>query len=58
MNIQGILSLIRDELDAQQIVVRLEETNTGVIVHADNYAARVIAKRELRNRGILVREEM
>lgn len=56
MNIRSILSLIRDELDAQQIVVRFEETELGVIVHADNYAALVVAKRELKRRGVLVKE--
>lgn len=54
MNIREILSSVRDELDAQQISVRFEETDAGIVVHSENYASKVIAKAELRRRGVIV----
>lgn len=57
MHLRALLSLVRDELDAQQIAVRFEETDRGVIVHTDDYASKVIAKRELKRRGIVVSEQ-
>lgn len=55
MNPKRILAEIRDDLDSRQVVVTLQETPYGVVVTGD-YADQLIAKAELRKRGIVVRE--
>lgn len=57
MNLSVLLTKVRDELDAQQIAVRFEETVRGVIVHANDYVSKVIAKSELRSRGVTVLDQ-
>jgi len=54
MSPKRILSEIRDELDSRQITVTLQETPMGVLVKSTDYTATLIAKAELRRRGILV----
>lgn len=56
MNPKRILNEIRDKLDSRQITVSLQETPFGVVVkgQSGDYASVVIAKAELRQRGILV----
>lgn len=53
MTPKRILAEIRDELDSHQIVVNLQETPFGVIVSGE-YSSTLIAKAELRRRGITV----
>lgn len=54
MNPKRILNEIRDELDSRQIVVTLQESPFGVIVESPDYASALVAKAELRRRGIQV----
>ena len=54
MNPKRILAEIRDELDSRQIVATFELTPLGVIVTAPDYASELIAKREIRRRGLIL----
>jgi hypothetical protein len=54
MHLKGILSRIRDDLDADGIVVRFEILQDGIRIHARSYADRLIAKHQLIRAGIAV----
>jgi hypothetical protein len=48
------LNLVKDELDSHQINVELTPTSEGVRIKANNYADRLLAKRELERQHITV----
>lgn len=54
MTLKATLALITDELGAMQIKVTLVPTDSGVVIQAEDYAAMVIARHELKRRGIIV----
>lgn len=56
MTIKSVLSMISDDLDSRQIFVRFLVTKVGVSVIAHDAASTLIAKSELRKRGIAVDE--
>lgn len=56
MHPKSALSLIQDELDSRQIVVKLHLTAFGVVIVAQDLASRLIAKAELKRQGIAVVE--
>lgn len=54
MTLKTQLAIIRDDLDSRQIIVRFLVTSHGVSVIAEDLASLLIAKAELRKRGIVI----
>lgn len=54
MTTKALVELIKDELDSQQINVDIEVTSLGVIVSGKSYVDVLLAKSELRKRGVIV----
>lgn len=51
-SLRSLLNEIQAELDSRQIVVAFKTTPEGVVIEAEDYASKLIARHELNRWGI------